>query len=128
MRPHGADASPGEFFFFLGVHQGLQTLNGITATKSCPEKPLQKKQLRQSWKGAEHPLHQSPNPDLGVNKEINSWNKMRIKIKKKTKKKPKNVYPRSVCEMKQPQNVLHIRHVGKQGHQMFFDVNNGIYY
>lgn len=40
----------------------------------------------------------------------------------------KNCLLHNVCKMKQPQNVLHIRLQSKQEHQMFFDVNNGIYY
>lgn len=49
-------------------------------------------------------------------------------VKTKNKRVQFLFTPEMFLRLKQQQNVLHIRRWGKQGHQMFFDVNNGIYY
>lgn len=88
------------FFFQNGLLKGPLTHTRITATNVTQRKYLifKKNIMRYAWAGVCFDLP------------------------------GKNCLPHNVCKMKQPQNVLHIRLQSKQEHQMFFDVNNGIYY
>lgn len=88
------------FFFQNGLLKGPLTHTRITATNVTQRKYLifLKNIMHYAWTGVCFDLH------------------------------GKNCLLHNVCKMKQPQNVLHIRLQSKQEHQMFFDVNNGIYY
>lgn len=123
-----------QYFFQSGYTRDLRSLWGITTTRSRPRRTSRRKEGEPEKSNCAPNSTQRPHlvhvvlrlTPASNRKKTKDW----INREKKSKwKKSELLFTRAMfVRWKQQQNVLHIRRWGKQGHQMFFDVNNGIYY